>query len=362
MFRKLQIKFKVLRNNVKFAELYAVGSPTLCMDRSSNIKTSLKGTFRTDAINTQGEIVDVNWLSDEIQPVLIIDDVEYPLAVVMPASVVPTTSEKGKEISIEAYDRCWRISDVKTESVIHFSAGDNYIDVVESLLVDAGIAMLMKTPTDAVLAEDREDWEIGTSYLDIVNQLLSEINYESLWFDENGIAILRPSLDLMAANVRMTFTDRDVDPRDPKSAQVMNVLPTIKQTSDIFKAPNVFVCMCSNPDKEDVMIAVAENNNPESPLSIMRRGRRIVSVEQIDNIASQEDLQAYANKKRSESMTTGEIYTIRTLLLPNINTSDIIAVHLGGNSSICIEEQWEMELGISGTMSHTLNKVVTDFG
>ena len=230
------------------------------MDRASNIKTSLRGTFRTDAINTQGEIVDVNWLSDEIQPVLIIDDVEYPLAVVMPASVVPTTSEKGKEISIEAYDRCWRISDVKTESVIHFSAGDNYIDVVESLLVDAGIAMLMKTPTDAVLAEDREDWEIGTSYLDIVNQLLSEINYESLWFDANGIAMLRPSLDLLAANVRMTFTDRDVDPRDPKSAQIMNVLPTIKRTSDIFKAPNVFVCMCSNPDKEDVMIAVAENN------------------------------------------------------------------------------------------------------
>lgn len=362
MLRKIKIRFRVLRNNVEYAELYPVGSPTLCMNRTASIKTSLKGSFRIDAVNARGEVVNVNWLTDEIQPVLIIDGVEYSLAVVMPAAVTPTKDENRETVSVEAYDRCWRISDVKTESLLHLSAGSNYITVIENLLVEAGITMTMKTMTTAELTEDREDWEIGTPYLDIINQLLSEINYESLWFNASGIAMLKPAQELIAENVKITFTDRDVDPRDPKAAKIKNVLPEITQTSDIFKAANVFVCVCSNPDKEDVMIATAENNNPQSPLSIMRRGRRIVSVQNIDNIASQEELQAYADKIRNESMITGEIYNVKTLLLPNINTSDVVALQLGESGSICVEEQWEMVLGVGGTMSHTLNKVVANLG
>lgn len=361
MFRNVKIRFKILRNNSVYGEIYAKDSPTLSMNRESEIKMSLNGVFLPTATDIDGREVEVDWLSDEIQPVIDINGIEYPLAVVMPASVVPSESETTKELHVEAYDRCWRVSDTRFETVLHLSAGTNYVSAIETLLLGCGVETILKTESEATLTEDRE-WDIGTSYLEVVNQLLSEINYEKLSFNENGIAMIKPIRELSVENAVIAFTDKTVDPRDPKSASIINIMPEISITNDIYKAPNVFVCVCSNPDKSDVMIAKAENTNPQSPLSIQRRGRRIVDVVRVDNIASQEELQAYVNNIRNESMITGEVYTIKTLLLPGIRTSDIVALQVNGAGAICIEEQWEMILGIGGSMTHQLKRVVINVG
>lgn len=59
--------------------------PSVMADSASAIKTSLAGVF----LHT-GEI---DYLNDELQPVLIIDGVETPIGVFVPGTV--TTSSKG---------------------------------------------------------------------------------------------------------------------------------------------------------------------------------------------------------------------------------------------------------------------------
>ena len=139
------------------------------------------------------------------------------------------------------------------------------------------------------------------------------------------------------------------------------ITPGKKQTTDFYSAPNVFICICSNADKGSAMTATAENTNPQSPLSIARRGRRIAKVVQVKNIASQQELQLYAERLVADSMLTGETVTVQTALLPGYGVGDTVALQYGDVFSVCRERAWTMQLGVGGKMTHTLEKVVYNF-
>lgn len=365
MIRHEEIRFRLMRNGIEYGELYAKSAPTLRMQSSGEIKTSLQGTFFPVAHDPYGKEVEIDWLADEVKPVLIRDDIESPLGVLMPAQVVPKETRGEETLEVQAFDRCWRVRDNKVEGALYLSAGTAYLDAVEQLLTSSGIATIIKTPSEAVLAEDRQDWETGTSYLKIVNDLLAEINYKQLWFNAQGFAILEPASTPTSENIQHVFTNQKPDPRNPKEVEAIRVLPQISRKTDIYQAPNVFLCICSNADKSAGMKATAENNNPQSPLSIMRRGRRIVKEVKVDNIESQSALQAYADRLLYESMTTGEVINVDTALQSGFGVNDVTALRYDSRDStlgICIEKAWTMQLSPGGTMSHELERVVINLG
>lgn len=345
MTRLVDVRFIVTRDGSDYCELYPKSAPTLRMEGDNSVKGTLSGEF------VQDERID--WMRDKIRPELIIDGIVWPLGVYLPVSVRNKESETSKTAQIEAYDQGWQVQDVRTEGVLHISSGTNYIEAIKTLLTAAGIVIVIATPTSATLTEDREDWEPGTSYLEIINQLLDEINYNTLWFNQQGAAILEPESVPTAANIEHT-----INSDDPGCL----MLPGISNEVDLFNAPNVFVCVCSNPDKSGVMTATSENTNPQSALSIARRGRRIVQVTKVDNIASQAELEAYADLMRNESMITGETWQIQTALQPGHGVNDVVAFHHRDETSICIERAWSMSLTSGGIMTHTLKKVVYNLG
>ena len=347
MTRLLEARFVIVRNGADFGELYpAEGSlPMIRMQSDMSVKTSLSGEFARDDR--------VSWLSDKIRAELIIDGETFPLGVFLPVSVRWNETETTKTVNVEAYDQCWQVDDTKTEGIMHFNAGTNYIDAVKLLLTTAGIALVSSVASAATLQEDREDWEIGTSFLDIINQLLGEINYNPLWFNASGVAVLEPASVPTAENIEHT-----IDTDDPTCL----VLPDLTNEVDAFDAPNVFICVCSNADKAAPMVARSENTNPQSPLSISRRGRRIVRLYQVNNIASQSELEAYAERLRNDSMISGETFRVLTALHPGHGVNDVVAFHHEDVTAICIETAWSMSLGAGGDMSHTLEKVVYNLG
>lgn len=344
MNRTLDVKFNVLRDNSFYTELIAVSPPALRMDNSGEIKLSMAGDFIDDPA--------IDWLKDEVQPILIIDGEETPLGVLLPATVRRAEDETTKSVHVELYDRSWKVRDNLTETHIHLNAGTNYLDAVNQLLVESNITLVQPTPTTAALAEAREDWDVGTSRLTIINQLLSEINYNPLWFNNQGMAILEPATVPRAENI-----DHVLDGAEVKSL----IIPAITSEMDLFNAPNVFICVCSNADKSGVLVARSENTNPQSPLSIPRRGRRIAQVTKVDNIADIDALQEYANRQRNNSMMGAEVIEIETALHPGYGAYDVTAINYGDISGICAETAWEMELVTGGTMKHTLEKVVYTF-
>lgn len=348
--RKIGFRYYLLRGGAYCAQLRAMNDPApiIRMDDSGEIKMSFSGTFAPEARDAGGGAVEINWLTDEIQPVMLIDGEAYALGVFMPATPRESRSGPVKSVSVEAYDRCWRVRDTRSGGLLYWAKDTPYLDAIEQLLTASGIKAVFKTPSDAALAEARE-WEPGVSYLSVANELLREINYNPLWFDPAGNAILEPVSVPGAANIEHTLDASDRRTR---------VLPSISRETDVYSAPNVFVCTCANPDKDELMTATAANENPQSPLSVQRRGRQIVDVRRVDNIASQEDLQAYANRLRDESMITGETVRVSTALTPGFGVADVVALHFGDLNAICIERAFDMELKVGGRMNHTLEKVV----
>lgn len=344
MVRTVDVKLNVIRNSAEYAQLIPTSAPQLRMDESGEIKSSLTGDFIVNE--------DVDWLSDEIQPVLIIDGVEAPLGVFLPATVTENEDETSRSVRVEAYDRCWRVRDTCSASRTYYAAYRKYLDVVELLIEAAGITSIIKTASSAQLPEARE-WAPGTSYLTIVNELLSEINYKPLWFNSQGAAILEPKAEPTAGNIMHTLDSSNV-----KSL----LLPTFKRELDIYQTPNVFIVVCSNPDKNVAMSATARNTSALSPLSIPRRGREIAKVYRVNNIANQAALQAYADNLRNESMYAGETVDVSTALFPGWGLDDITALQYDEHLGIYIERSWTMSLESGGTMTHRLERVVANLG
>lgn len=345
--RQVDIRFVLLRGGADLGELHALqdSAPTLVMDDGAEIKMSLSGSFLPSPL--------ADYLTDEIRPELIVDGVSHPLGVFAAAVVSDQSGATSIEQHIEAYDRCWRVKDNYTETILSLPAGTNYLAAVKQLLTAAGIGSVIETPTAQTLTETREDWDVGTSFLKIINDLLGEINYKQLWFNAQGAAVLEPASVPTVENIQHTL-----DAGDVRSL----MLPENERQTDVYSAPNVFLCICSNPDKDAAMTAIAVNDNPQSPLSTVRRGRRITSVETVDNVASQEELDEYAARKRNESVYAGETISVTTALLPGYGVDDITALSLPELTAICKERRWQMELTPGGAMKHVLERVVINLG
>lgn len=359
--RRIGFIYKLLRNGSEFARLSPIdgNEPNLAMTRSAEKKMRFSGVFSSTAIGPSGGAKEINWYSDEIQPTLVVNGVEHPLCVIMPSSPIEQGNGLSKRLSVDGYDRCARVETVHTEEVVHFSSGTEYVAAITQTLSAAGINSVISTPSSAKLQEDREDWNVGTPLLKIVNDLLSEINYAPLWFDPHGNAILQPAITPSVSTIDHILSD---SPRDSRTEKIERLLPGYSIKTDVYSTPNVFICVCSNPDKDSDLVAVAVNDNPNSPISTVSRGRRISKEIRLNNIASIGELQAYADNLCQESMTSSQIISLSTALLPGWGVYDTTAVHYGGIDAICSEESWHMDLKLGGEMRHDLKKVVYNIG
>ncbi len=341
MIRTVDARVDVLRDGAVLTQLRAEDMPHIRMKSDAAIKTSLTGAFVPNDL--------VDWLRDELQPVLILDGVEHPMGIYAPATVTLMTKNGVRRARVEAYDRCWRVESTRSENLVHLVAGTNYIDAVKSLLSLCGIALVMATPCSSVLSSDREDWNIGESTLEIVNQLLGEINYKPLWFNAAGFAVLEPKRRISADHIVRTY--------DAGNSRCL-LQDSVSSQLDLYDAPNVFICVCSNPGGLAPMSARAENNNPASPLSILRRGRRIAKTYKLRNIADQAALQEYANLLCQDSMLLGTTVQISTAPMPGCGVDDVVALVHPDSEGICREVEWDLDMGAGGTMTHKLEKAV----
>lgn len=344
MTREISYKIKILRNNASVSTLEwdADDAPSVDMDSGAEIKSSLQGTF---LINP-----DYDPLKDELQPVLIINGQETPLGVYDCATLSYSGEEASRRINIEAYDRCWKIKSTRAEEVLHFNAGTKYMAAVEQLLTGAGISLIMRIDSEAVFPADREDWDIGTDYLIIINDLLKEMNYNPLWFDASGYAHIEPYAPSSSAGIKRNYSARDI--------RRLPMLPGCEEETDIFSAPNVFVCICSNADRTTSLVATSVNDSPMSSKSVFRRGRRIAEVIKVDQIADQAALQAYADRLKTESMVANQAVTFYVPAEGGHGMQDVIAVDHPDVGGIYMETGWNLTMAPGESMTITAKRTV----
>lgn len=349
--RELKFRYELLRGGAYCGLLKAVDrTPRIRCDSTDRLKMLLTATFAPVAEDVDGRPVEIDWLNDEVRPVSIIDGVEQPWGVYVFAKPSTRTDGPASAVSVSAYDRGKLVADSNSENLIFFPQGTLYTDAVQQLLTASGLSSVYTTASTEALATAREDWPAGTSRLDIANKLLGEISYTSLYFDLNGAAVLAPAIMPDAGSISHTLDTSDPDTRVIRGR--------FTKTRDFFSAPNVFTVICDNPELAASISATAINDNPQSPLSTVRRGRRIAKVTREDNLPSLSAAQAYVNKQRDESMISGEVIELETGLLPGWGVGNVVALIHEEEVAICVSQSWTAELCVGGRMTHVLKKVV----
>ena len=300
---------------------------------------------------------EINYNTDRLKPwagVVMLDGgtAWFPLGLFL-LSTSPRVADETSSVyrTVEAYDQTQVLIDDALTDRLTIPAGTNYITAISQQLTAAGIPAAFQnlSLTTKTLPQDR-DWDIGTSRIQVINDLLDAINYFSLWFDENGVAQAIPYLAPTDAPSEYVYQD------DQRNV----ILPGIEQTLETFGVPNVWVIYTSEPEGA-ILRAEVQNDRLTSPTSIPRRGRKIVRPPELVEAADQATLDAKANRLKIEASQVYEQVTLTTPGMPfhggNRDCYTLVYSDLGLSAKYA-ETEWEFPLNANGEMTHRLKRVV----
>lgn len=343
--RTVEYDFDVFNNNeIKVGSLNSA-SGTITFDSESEIMGTANIRYLREPI-LDGL---VEW---RLRPALKLKSpkgwLKYSLGVYIMTTPTKTDSTGTASCQASGYDYNLILRDDKVTGGYFVAAGTNYVNAVNALLISAGIKKLKVSQSDATLSVPLE-WEIGTSKLTIINELLSAINYEPIHFDSNGYAISK----------RYEVPENRVAEYAYQTNSNSLILPNGSMTTDMFGKANVFVRYTESPDGVELK-STYENTSPASPLSISSRGRRIVDIESVQDIADQQTLDDYTKRVAVEKSQGEEQVTITTAAMPHHSYRDCLYVSVNGIEvrNRYIEYGWSIDLSPGGHMSHRLKKVV----
>lgn len=311
---------------------------------ANNALAEIKRTARLKILDTTS----INWASDRIKPHVILNDVDYPQGVFLLSS--PTRKDDGRVVmrDIEAYDQLQVLKDDKVDDRYVVAAAANYIAAVATVLTGAGITTSNLTPTTRTLPAARE-WEPGTTKLQIVNDLLAAINYRSLYFDANGVAVAEPYLSPVVLPPLHTYRD-GVD---------SVIFHEVTEELDLFDVPNKWVLYTSEPDQTSLR-SVYTNTAATSPTSTVSRGRTIPDYRQVE-AADQATLDALASRLAFEASQVFTAMTFDTAIMPDHGEADVVQFDFSrlGVSGKFSEHEWGFQFKPGARMKHRIRRVVT---
>ncbi|GAB6171987.1 hypothetical protein JCM15765_14650 [Paradesulfitobacterium aromaticivorans] len=312
----------------------------------ADIKRTARFTVRDDG--------SINFLSDRIKPWarLRMPDggcAEWPLGVFI-LSTPPRKTDSAGVVTreVEAYDLLQVLVYDKVEDRYVITAGTNYIAAVKAVLDTAGLTAQNLTATDKTLPADR-DWPPGTTKLNIVNDLLGAVNYRSLSFDENGLAVAQTYVSPQVRASEYTYKD------DDESV----IFPEVEQGLDLFAVPNKWVLVVSEPDRDPMMSSYI-NTNPDSPTSTVNRSRTIVDYQEMMEAADQASLDAKVQRLAFEASQVYEQVDFGTAIMPFHSDGDVLTLEFTalGISAKYSETAWSFELEAGARMKHTIRRVI----
>lgn len=225
---------------------------------------------------------------------------------------------------------------------------NTYTGVIDHILTEANLPKKV-TPSTATIPEIKE-WEAGTSKREIIADLLSAINYESLSFDEDGFAVVKPYVSPQDRGSEFTYQDDELS--------VM--YPEVMQEFDLFSIPNRWILTVSDPDR-DMIVVDFTNMDPASPTSTVRRGRTITEFLQEQDASDEATLIDKATRQAFESSQVFEAIEFDTGLMPIHSGNDVYSLSYDplGVKGQYSEVSWDMDLQAGAKMSHRARRVIS---
>lgn len=312
------------------AVIYFNGSR--CFDGSWSF-TSIAGTW-------QVYHNDFDMFSDRLRPVMVIDDEEFNFGDYMVIAAPLTDDGKEYTYDIEAYDETMILKESALTERKFYSAGTSYLDVINALLTDCGLSKVIEETTDKSITIDHE-YAIGTIYLDIINELLDEIGYSHIYSGASGYVYLTSNQTKTGADY--IYTDQN-----------STMIDSINTDTDIYTLPNVVIGYVSSPDIPDVLKYKRVNDDPKSVISTVRRGYAVVEAFELNDCPDQQTLQKTVNQKFLESTQATEKASITTMPDGNHPYGSYVGLEEKGRAVLFREVGWNIEF--NGKMTHQLER------
>jgi hypothetical protein len=154
------------------------------------------------------------------------------------------------------------------------------------------------TLTGAIVAES------GETYLSMAHKVADAIGWQ-IRIDGRGKIHVEPFPDAVAVRFN---NDNDV------------IQPSIKDTRDWYSCPNVLRVTYES------YAAIARDDDPESPLSTVSRGREIWA-EEAAQLSSSAPLAAYAQQRLKELQRPAREITYTRRFMPDLRPGDIVGIN-----------------------------------
>lgn len=272
--------------------------------------------------------------------------VEWPQGVFLLTSPA-RKSDRNKMVTrdVEAYDQLQVLVDDKTDDRFTIAAGELYTDQISAIL---GAMDKNVTPSPLTLPVAKE-WEPGTPYLTVINELLSSINYGGLYFNEYGQAIAAPYVAPSERPAEFVYADNEDSV----------TLPDVDQTIDLFSVPNKWVLVVSDADRAALRSEFI-NDDVNSLTSTVSRGRTIVDFRTEQDAADQTTLNAKVARLAIEASQIFEEIGFETAIMPFHSHNDVYTFSF---SNLVIDDKysetgWDFTMEAGATMKHTVRKIV----
>lgn len=345
--REWGFRYELLNaDNGKIRDISEMAGASVAHDATAEVKRTAKFTVR--------DLGTIPYGSARIKPwarIRMPDGgwAEWPLGVFLLTTPVRKIDSSGVITrDIDAYDQNLVLQDDKVPDRYYVSEGYKYTDAVRELLISCGIAPGGVADSPKLLPVSLE-WDPGTTKYKIVSDLLSAVNYCSLWFDGNGTA---------------RATD-NVDPNtlpneyDYSTGRESIILHEMEQEQDYYKVPNRLVLYVSTPDRPPLRAEIL-NDSPNSPTSTVSRGRVITESVQIEDVSDLPTLNDIGRTRMRTENSLFENIKFSTGIMPLHENLDVYSFTYNGmiENGKFQEVKWEMNLEAGASMSHEARRAV----
>ncbi len=231
--------------------------------------------------------------------------------------VTPTRSIEGdvQQVSLKLYGRLQELLDDKFASPYTITAGTNAVAAVKKICEDSGLTVVQTGTSSYTLTDTRyygvgatqQNSEVGDTKLDAINDLLDLASFRSAHTDVYGRVVLEPYEDSSQLPTSAIFDDYRGE--EGLLSMYATFEKSVEYEADYTSTANHVVVRYSSTEKGKVIAAEAWDDDPNSPLSTVSRGRTITSsytYEELPPGGSDAAMQDYANKRAKTLLATAQ--------------------------------------------------------
>lgn len=280
----------------------------------------------------------------------------HPLGVFLPTTPATQHSDVGPAATVEIYDKMTLLETDEVPATWTADKGKTIVQAVADVLATIGETRVLGPDDGGGSLAEAMVWEPSTSKLRIVNDILEAGNFFSIWVDGDGVWRLDPYVAPTARGIAWEHIEG--------ANAVFDAAFT--HEADSYSIPNQVIIVGRPERNEDGTeeappVGVAENNNPDDPLSIPSRGRVISHREDDQDATSEQVLGQIAARRLLELSSVTSTYRIEHAWLPvDLNAGVRLVAPSAGVDALCVLQAWSWSWDAGeppGLVSSTLREV-----